>query len=530
MRENCAVGPHARDLVQIEIDEAILEIRDGLEVAGGIGQVQRIAAMAGPFGDAHRGGAHGAERLVGGVHQHGMGVDAAGGLEFHQVGLEQDAAAADVAQVLRQQAAHRVVDGLVVGRRLEDGNARRRNRAAARTPHPAITAAPAVAVSSSRLVSWCAMHQPQKKSVPFCVPATSMSSDVSGSVRQASGPAGSSRRAGGRAPSARCAASSARRRNGIRARKRSATFSARSVSRRAHAAQGGQRHAGGLGIRRRFIAECAHRTVIPAAALAHAPQQEAAALIDAPPDRRRWAGGALPFPAPEWPARSVQPTPPSRESRAIPEIRARAVAASPRSHMRKRYVSEDSSPLVPSSQSMARAGSALPSCSGGTRATSAVTQVLSSNPVCGGQPPSGNCAARSHCEAAARRLEFAGGQQSQDGVDRRLRPGSSPDVGPTAIPILFAHHKLDRHCKIAAGDKPPNCALCASHHYMEHSAHGRRLRRRRESSMTSVTPAPSQIAPCIARSISFLLSWFGFRLISVTGCSCETGAVSGRAS
>ena len=44
-----------------------------------------------------------------------------------------------------------------------------------------------------------------------------------------------------------------------------------------------------------------------------------------------------------------------------------------------------------------------------------------------------------------------GGQQSQDGVDRRLRPGGSPDVRPTAIPILFAHHKLDRHCKIAAG-------------------------------------------------------------------------------
>jgi hypothetical protein len=37
----------------------------------------------------------------------------------------------------------------------------------------------------------------------------------------------------------------------------------------------------------------------------------------------------------------------------------------------------------------------------------------------------------------------------------------------------------------------------------------RRLRlRRRDSSMTSVTPAPSQIAPCIARSMWLLLSWF----------------------
>ena len=36
--------------------------------------------------------------------------------------------------------------------------------------------------------------------------------------------------------------------------------------------------------------------------------------------------------------------------------------------------------------------------------------------------------------------------------------------------------------------------------------------------MTSVTPAPSQIAPCIARYIAFLLSWvwylfFGYRVL-----------------
>ena len=106
MRENCARRPDARDVVQIEIGEAIFEIRDGLEVAGGIGQVQRIAAMARTFGDAHAGGAHGAEGLVGGMHQHGMGVDAALGLELHQVGLEQDVASAHVAQVLGQHAAH----------------------------------------------------------------------------------------------------------------------------------------------------------------------------------------------------------------------------------------------------------------------------------------------------------------------------------------------------------------------------------------------------------------------------------------
>src|SRR5664280_1466575 len=56
-------------------------------------------------------------------------------------------------------------------------------------------------------------------------------------------------------------------------------------------------------------------------------------------------------------------------------------------------------------------------------------------------------------EAAARRGEFASRQHSQDGVDRRLRPGRSPDVGPTAIPILFAQQKLDRHWEIVAGEK-----------------------------------------------------------------------------
>src|SRR5450759_3519332 len=54
-------------------------------------------------------------------------------------------------------------------------------------------------------------------------------------------------------------------------------------------------------------------------------------------------------------------------------------------------------------------------------------------------------------EAAARRGEFAGGQQSQDGIHRRLGPGSSPNVGPTAIPILFGYYKLDRHGELVAG-------------------------------------------------------------------------------
>src|ERR1035437_5472768 len=67
----------------------------------------------------------------------------------------------------------------------------------------------------------------------------------------------------------------------------------------------------------------------------------------------------------------------------------------PSSHLRKRYIAEDSSPSVSNSQSMARAWTAVPSWPGGSRATRAVTQVLSSQPVCGGHPPSGNWEARS---------------------------------------------------------------------------------------------------------------------------------------
>ena len=107
----------------------ILEVRDGMKVSGGFRQVQGVAPMAGSLGDAHCGGAHGAERLVGGVDHHRVCVDTAGRFEFHKIGFEQDAASPDVAQMLYQQAAHGVVDGLVISRHFADGNARHRNAA-----------------------------------------------------------------------------------------------------------------------------------------------------------------------------------------------------------------------------------------------------------------------------------------------------------------------------------------------------------------------------------------------------------------
>ena len=129
---------HARDVVQIQIGEDVFEFRDDLEIAGGIGQIERVAAMAGAFGDAHAGGAHGAERFIGGMHQQGMGVDDAFGFEFHQVGLEHHVAPAHVQPVFGQHAAHGVVEALVVGRRAHDGNLRRGGasglRRAARQP------------------------------------------------------------------------------------------------------------------------------------------------------------------------------------------------------------------------------------------------------------------------------------------------------------------------------------------------------------------------------------------------------------
>src|ERR1019366_6894172 len=67
-------------------------------------------------------------------------------------------------------------------------------------------------------------------------------------------------------------------------------------------------------------------------------------------------------------------------------------------------------------------------------------------------PPIGQLGSPHPVEAAARRIELAGGQQSQNGVHRRLGPGSSPNVGPTAIRILFGHDTLDRHCDFVAGE------------------------------------------------------------------------------
>ena len=214
---------------------------------------------------------------------------------------------------------------LVVGRRLDDGNARRLQSDAAcdsAAGHHGGARGRGQQFASGELV--CCHAQPQKK---FRALLRSRHQQVQRRFRQR--PAGQlGRRAvavGQAAVSHQSDAQPVQRVGGAAFAKKAI----RHVQRRlgfagAHPAQGGQRHPGGFRVGRRLIAECAHRSVIPAAAQAHAPQQEVGGPHRSAAGSPRRAGGPFPFPAPEWPARSVPPTPPSRESRASPEIRARA--------------------------------------------------------------------------------------------------------------------------------------------------------------------------------------------------------------
>ena len=159
------------------------------------------------------------------------------------------------------------------------------------TPHPDIMAAPAAAVNSSRLVSCCAIVRPRRNPRLFAFPPPACRATFRAASGKPVGPGDSSpsgRRPWAISPMRSQFSASADRHS---PRKRSATPRARLGFAGAHPAQGRQRHAGGLGIRRRFIAERAHRSVIPAAAVAHAPQQEPAAFIDTQPDRRRGPAG-----------------------------------------------------------------------------------------------------------------------------------------------------------------------------------------------------------------------------------------------
>ena len=328
MRENCSRGPHPRHFIQIQVDEVIFEIRDGPEVAGGFRQVQRVAAMSRSLGDAYGGGAHRAEGLVRGVHQQGMGIDAARGLEFHQVGLQQDIASAHVAQMLHQHAAHLVIDRLVVGRGFDNGNARRFNGTLLDSApgHQGGAGGSGQELASGELMCHA---QPQKNFLPLW---RSRHQQVQGSLGQR--PAGHRRRRAiafgqpvvrhepdaqpvQRVGGAHFAEKTVRHLQGQsrfpgRARRArrpgpSRWFPGRACSR-----------SPGRGPTR----DSSRRPCTCAAAGSRGPHRSAAV---------RWSRHGEPFlfPAPEWQARWGQPTRPSRGSRASLETRDRAWAPRP---------------------------------------------------------------------------------------------------------------------------------------------------------------------------------------------------------
>src|ERR1017187_5674397 len=112
-------------------------------------------------------------------------------------------------------------------------------------------------------------------------------------------------------------------------------------------------------------------------------------------------------------------------------------------------------------------------------------------------------------EAAARRGEFAGRQHSQDGVDRGLRAGRSPEVGPTAIPILFAQQKLDRHGEIVAGEKCRATRFWAAiFRKNTRELYGACGGARAASRASRQHPARPLLAG--QDTFRFLLSWYGF--------------------
>src|ERR1017187_5026249 len=279
-------GADARDLIEVEVDEVILEVRDGMKVPGGFGQVEGVAAMSRPLGDAYGGGAHGTKCLEGGVNQYGVGIDTAGWFELDKIGFQQDVASPDGAEMFYQQAAHGVVDGLVVGGHLEDGHARR--HAAARLGCAAGEEGGAGGggqplASGEWLchgsgpeeigILWRCRQEHVQRGFRQC-PAWQL-----GRRAVAIGQA-----AVGEEPDAQpvqCVGGAAFAEEAAGHIEGVLGFGG------TNPAQGGERHAGSFGVGRGLIAECAYGTVIPAAALAHAPQQEPASLIDAPPNRRR---------------------------------------------------------------------------------------------------------------------------------------------------------------------------------------------------------------------------------------------------
>ena len=146
----------------------------------------------------------------------------------------------------------------------------------------------------------------------------------------------------------------------------------------------------------------------------------------------------------------------------------------------------------------ARVRAARPAAPGAAGPPARSPRCFRSTPACGGQPPSGRCGAAKPARGRGGRLRFSGRQQRQDGVHGRLGPGAAADVGPAAVRILFADKNLDRHTKVgsrAGGLRPPSLNSAPAAHRQRRTSELPDACAGATSSMTSVTPAPSQIAP-----------------------------------
>lgn len=119
---NLSREAHLGDIVDVEIREDLFEFWHDAEVAGGVGEVERVAAMPGSFGDAHAGGSHGGEGFVCRVYHQRMGIHDAAGFELDEVGLEDYVAPANIQPVVGQRAPHSVVELLIISGGAGDGN------------------------------------------------------------------------------------------------------------------------------------------------------------------------------------------------------------------------------------------------------------------------------------------------------------------------------------------------------------------------------------------------------------------------
>ena len=110
------------DFVEVEVGKEGFKVGDGFEMAGGIGEIEGDAAMAGTFGDADGSGSEGFKGFESGQDEGRVSVDAGIGVEFDQVGFEEDVSALDVEFVGDQDVANNGEEVGGVGGGAADGD------------------------------------------------------------------------------------------------------------------------------------------------------------------------------------------------------------------------------------------------------------------------------------------------------------------------------------------------------------------------------------------------------------------------